>query len=177
MKRKSLHWLLPVLLTGLITGCRDQGEKAGMIKYASIEQVVVQSGLREQEQAHLMQVKAALDKGMALAQARYKELPQEKVVQASQADQQILQVQWQAEQNKAREAVQNVLLVESEKLRKEKNLQAIMPLHTALAVAPEMRLTEALAERLKKTKVTFGEVPEITLKAEAEPAIREKAVK
>ncbi|WP_338564759.1 hypothetical protein [Erwinia sp. E_sp_W01_6] len=40
-----------------------------------------------------------------------------------------------------------------------------------------MRLTEALAERLKKTKVTFGEVPEITLKAEAEPAIREKAVK
>lgn len=135
-----------------------------MIKFLNMEKVLVDSGLLTQEKAHLEAVKARLDAGIAMAEKRYEALSDEEKVRAAQADRQLLQIQWQAEQKQARQVVIHALKAESRLYVTEHKLDALMPVDNALAVAGTQDVTPEMTERLKTQSLRFKALPEVSLK-------------
>ena len=154
-----------MLLAGsLLSGCdsKKQGEKA--VRFINIERVVQGSGLAEQQQQHLKTVNETLQSGLKMSQQNAAGLSAEQRQKALLADQQLLNLEWQREQDKARAVVLKAVTDTAEAWRKEHNLSAIFPAQSALASDPEADISEAIANVLKDKKLAFGPLPTITAK-------------
>lgn len=166
MKSKGMWTFIAagVLLISLLSGCKENTKGGDMMKFLNIEKVLVDSGLLTQEKAHLEAVKARLDAGIAMAEKRYETLSDEDKIRAVQADRQLLQLQWQAEQHQARQVVIQALKAESQLYITEHKLDALMPMDNALAVAGAQDITPEMTERLKTHTLSFRALPEVSLK-------------
>lgn len=152
-----------VLAGSLLTGCdlKNQGEKK--VKFVNIERVMQESGLGQQQQERLKAVNEKLQHGLKMAQANGMMLPEDQRQKAMLADQQMLNMEWQKEQNKSNAAVLKAIAEASEQFRKENNLLAIMP--ATLAYDPQADITNEIIAKLKTTVVDFGALPDIGTKA------------
>ncbi len=153
-----------MLLSSLLTGCdsKTQGEKA--VRFINIDRVRQASGLNAQQQQHLKTVNETLHAGLKLSQQNAAKLTKEKRQKALLADQQLLNLEWQSEQNKADAVVLKAITEAAEAWRKEHNLLAILPAHSALASATEADISEEMVRVLKDNLLTFGPLPEIAVK-------------
>ncbi|MRS17013.1 hypothetical protein GJV06_19210 [Enterobacteriaceae bacterium RIT691] len=151
-----------VLMASLLSACNQ--EKTNMIAFINMDELLAESGLLSQENAHMQLVKAALENGAKIAESRYPELSPEKAEAAKQSDTQALQLQWQSEQISARNAILHEVKDKAIALQKEKQLTAILSSNEALALDKKSDLTSILAEQLKSSHVIFGDLPQVSLK-------------
>lgn len=151
-----------MLAAGLLTGCNQ--ENTNVIAFVNMDKVLNESGLMAHEQAHLEQVKEALEAGAKLAESRYNELDKEKVDAARQGDAQILNIQWQSEQVSARNAVAKLVKEQAKVLLTEKKLTAILPQESALVINEKNDVSDDLIKKLQAKTISFGELPQISIK-------------
>jgi Skp family chaperone for outer membrane proteins len=164
--------MIALVAGALLVGCDAKPAGDTQMKFVNVEKVLVESGLVQQEQAHLKAVNENLHKGLQLAEQSYAKLPADKVEAARQADKNVIEQQWKGQQNAARRVVMKALKTASDSYRTEKKIAVIMPMQSAVSVAPELDVTADLTEKLKAAKVDFGKVPEITLKTAQEPGVK-----
>lgn len=153
-----------LLASTLLSGCdtKTQGEKA--VKFINIDRVMQESGLAEQQQQRLKTVNETLQSGLKMSQQNTASLTEEKRQKALLADQQLLNLEWQREQKKARTVVLKAITDTAEAWRKEHNLLAIFPVQSVLASDPEADISEEIVKRLKDQEVDFGSLPTIAAK-------------
>ncbi|CAX60130.1 Uncharacterized protein EbC_25990 [Erwinia billingiae Eb661] len=165
MKSGSLLLLLTALTGGLLlSGCNDKGNEKVTMRFVNMDKVLQETGFAAQQASHLQAVRESLMAGEAKASESYAGMDEEKRQKASLADRQLLAVQWQAEKQAAHQRVTGMVKQASDSWMKEHGVSAIMPLSSAVAVSPEADVTEAIVASLKGKTVSFGTVPEITLK-------------
>lgn len=164
--------MIALVAGALLVGCDAKPAGDAQMKFINVEKALVESGLVQQEQAHLKAVNENLHKGLQLAEKSYANLPADKVEAARQADKNVIAQQWKAQQNAARVVVMKALKTASDTYRSEKKIAVIMPMQAAVSVAPELDVTADLTQKLKTAKVDFGKVPEITLKTAKEPTVK-----
>ncbi|TDN50110.1 hypothetical protein EC843_10627 [Buttiauxella sp. JUb87] len=150
--------------TLLIGGCNDFSAAKSEIRFVDMERVLKESGLADQKASHLKAVHENLLSGAEKARGSYSTLSEEKLQQATAADEQTLNMQWQIEQQTANQQVLMVVKEGAKNWMKDKGVTAIMPVQAALAVALEDDVTAELVAQLKDKKVAFNELPLITLK-------------
>ncbi len=158
-----------VIVGGLLAGCDSKSTGEKTMKFVNIEQVIIDSGFAAQEKTHLEAVHQSLQSGATLAEEAYKSLPQDKLAQARQADANVLNGLWQAEQRAARNVVIAQVAKAAEQYRAAHKIDAIMPAQTALSYSKELDVSADLIAQLKNEKVNFGDLPTITQKAEPQP--------
>lgn len=158
-----------------LVGCDAQQSGEKQMKFVNVDKVLVDSGWVKQEQDYLKAVNENLKQGLQLAEKSYANLPADKVEAARQADQHVLSQQWEAQKVAARSVVANAMKKATDTYRSDKKIDVLMPTQTALSVAPELDVSADLTNQLKTTKLDFGKLPVITLKAN-EPA-KEQAAK
>lgn len=177
LMRQMTGAVIAVMVAGtLLVGCDAKQVGEVEMKFINVEKVALDSGLVKQEQAYLKAVNENLHKGLQLAEKNYATLPADKVAAARQADKKIIAQQWQGQQRAARQVVLAAVKQAADAYRTEKKIAAIMPMQTAVSVAPELDVTADLTTKLNATKLDFGKVPEITVKAAdtAKPAVAAK---
>lgn len=153
----------------LLVGCDAQQSGEKQMKFVNVDKVLVDSGLAKQEQDYLKAVDESLQKGQKLAETRYANLPADKVAAARQADKNILSQQWESQKRTARNVVGAAMKKATDAYRSDSKIDVIMPTQTVLSIDPALDVSADLIAKLKTTKLDFGKVPEITLKAN-EPA-------
>ncbi|MFS7302880.1 hypothetical protein AB6873_16090 [Rahnella rivi] len=173
---RSIAGMLAVIVIAgsMLAGCDYKSTGDKNMKFANIEQIMIDSGLAAQEKTHLEQVHQSLQDGAKLVEENYKTLPQDKVPQARQADANVLNAQWQAQQMAARNAVVAEVKTVTEQYREEHKIDAIMPVQSAMSYSKDLDVTADLVAKLKDVKIKFGEVPTISHK-EAAPATAQPA--
>lgn len=168
MKLTKLKYSLSLmaLLSTLLTGCDngDKGKMSNTIRFVDTQKVMVDSGLAGQEAEHLQAVYSKLKEGLALAESQYDSMDKEKRQQAEQSDRQVLEMQWQAEQRSARQAVNAAMVKSIESWQQKNRVDAVLPAQSALALNAEVDVTAVISGELRTTTVTFGKLPEINLK-------------
>jgi Skp family chaperone for outer membrane proteins len=172
------------LLATLLTGC-DNGDKSKMgntIRFVDTQQVLDMSGLSEQEAVHLKAVGEKLRDGLTLAQSRYATMDEATRRQAELSDRQVLEMQWRSEQQAAHQVVTDAMTKAVLSWQMKNKIDAVMPRQAALALAADVDITADIANALKNEQMTFGTLPEINLKEEAQekeeaPAPAEKPAK
>lgn len=170
LTRRGLKAAALLLTASLLSACNQ--ENTNVITFVNMDSVLNESGLLAQERTHLEQVRAALEKGAEMAETRYDALDNAQAEAARQSDAQALNVQWQSEQVSARNAVLKVVEAQASALREEKAYTAILPVQSALVLDKKVDVTAALAARLKAQMVSFGALPQVTLKEE-KPAVKD----
>ncbi len=155
-----------VLAAGLVAGCNEKTTGVEPVKFVDMEKLLVDSGLAEQEAAHLRLVNERLQRGAELAGKQYSTMDEEKVNLARQADGQILQFQWQAEQQNARKAVLAAVTEAAMSWQDEHGAVAILPRQAALTVAKDADITDEILVKLKNHNVKFNSLPEVAIKSE-----------
>ncbi|POT55525.1 hypothetical protein C3432_20955 [Citrobacter amalonaticus] len=156
------------LLTVLLTGC-DNGDKNKMgnsVRFVDTQQVLLMSGLGEQEAIHLKAVGERLREGMVLAQSRYATMDDAARRQAELSDRQVLDMQWRAEQQAAHKIVSDAVLKMVGLWQKKNGVDAVLPREHALAVSVSVDITAEIAKELKNEKLIFGQLPKINLRDE-----------
>lgn len=164
--------MIALVAGALLVGCDAKPAGDAQMKFINVEKVLVESGLVQQQEAHLKAVNENLHKGLQLAEKSYANLPADKVEAARQADKNVIAQQWEVQQNAARIVVMKALKTASDTYRSEKKIAVIMPMQAAVSVAPELDVTADLTQKLKTAKVDFGKVPEITLKTAEKAAVK-----
>lgn len=162
----TLMYVCLLAFSFFITAC---GDKDGQVKNQSvrivdIQQVIINSGLAEQEAEHLKSVRKTLADGLTLAQAQYENLPEEKKNEAKQNDNKLIEYQWQNERFLARKAVGQTIQNAIDKWRIKNNISIIIPRQQALSLDKGLDITPLIVKELKGAKVKFGELPVISLK-------------
>ena len=132
------------------------------VVYASFSEVVSASPLARLESDRLAAVKKVLDEGAQQAMANYAGMPADKAAQARQADSQLLNAQWAAEQQGARSVVLAQVRKAAEALLKKEGYGLIVDRDAVMAGAPEKDVSKALAAALKDAKPDFGSLPVVT---------------
>ena len=163
--RKIAIIAFSMLLAGtLLSGCdsKTEGEKA--VRFINIDRVIEESGLAEQQQQRLKTVNETLQSGLKMSQQNAASFTENKRQKALLADQQLLNLEWQREQNKARAVVLKAVTDTAEAWRKEHNLLAILPVQSVLASDPEADISEEIVKVLKGQPLAFGPLPEIAAK-------------
>lgn len=168
---------IAVLAGSFIAGCDAKSAGEQSMKFVNIEKVIIDSGLAAQEKTHLQAVYQSLQQGAKLGEDSYKSLPQDKAAQARQADANVLNAQWQAEQRAARNAVAAQVAKAADQYRVAHKIDAIMPARSALSYSSDLDITADLVKQLKSEKVVFGNVPKVTQKSDAKPAEAAKTSK
>lgn len=157
------------LLTLLLTGCDngDKGKMTNSIRFVDTQLVMTESGLAKQEVAHLQAVQGSLKNGLALAESQYGTMEKEKRQQAEQSDRQVLEMQWQAEQRSARQAVNAAMLTTIQGWQKKHQVDAVLPKQSALALSDNLDVTADIIAELRTATVPFGKLPEVDIKQNA----------
>ncbi|PWW07009.1 hypothetical protein [Mangrovibacter plantisponsor] len=155
-----------VLAAGIVAGCNEKTTGVDPVKFVDMEKLLVDSGLAEQEAAHLRLVNERLKQGAELAGKQYSTMDEEKVGLARQADGQILQLQWQAEQQNARKTVLAAVTEAAMSWQDEHGAVAILPRQAALSVAKDADITDDILAKLKNYTVKFNSLPEVAIKSE-----------
>lgn len=158
-----------LVASSMLVGCDAQQSGEKQMKFVNVDKVLVDSGLVKQEQDYLKAVNESLQKGQQLAEKSYANLPADKVPAARQADKNILGQQWEAQKRTARNVLGAAMKKATDAYRSENKIDVIMPTQTVLSIDPALDVSADLIAKLKTTKLDFGKVPEITLKAN-EPA-------
>lgn len=161
-------WPMAVILSGvmLLVGCKDNATEAEPVRFISMERIMSEAGLAEQEAVHLKAVRESLMNGAEKAKERYASLEESKRREVQAADTQILTVQWRAEQQAARQVVLHHIQKGSETWMKENNVRAILPLEGTVAIAQEADVTAEIISQMKGVQLKFSNVPVISLKQE-----------
>lgn len=169
--RRVAGVLAALVIAGtMLTGCNNNSTGEQNMKFANIEQVIIDSGLAAQEKTHLALVQKSLQDGAKLVEDNYKTLPEAKVAQARVADANLLNSQWQSQQVAARNAVLAEVKDITDKYRVKHNIDAIMPAKAAMSYSKDLDVTADLVAQLKDVKIKFGEVPKVTHKESAPAA-------
>jgi len=160
--RRTGFSVLPLVISlTLLTGCHPMKESQTVV-YASFSEAVSASPLARQEADRLAAVKKVLDEGAQQAMANYAGMPADKAAQARQADSQLLNAQWAAEQQGARSVVLAEVRKAAEALLKKEGYALIVDRDAVMAGAPEKDVTSALVAGLKDAKPDFGSLPAVT---------------
>lgn len=168
MSKRTVLPLMAVLLGSMLSsGCNDSSANKPEIRFVDIDRVLKESGLAEQKTSHLKAVHESLLLSAEKAKANYNTLSKDKRQQAVAADTQMLNMQWRVEQQTANQLVLRAVKESVENWMKNEDVEAILPMQSALAVAVEGDVTTDIAAQLKNKKVAFNELPQMTLKPDA----------
>jgi len=132
------------------------------VVYASFSEAVAASPLAQLEAERLGAVKKVLDEGAQKAQSLYAGMPEEKAQRARQADAQLLNSQWVAEQQGARAVVLTEVRKAAADLLKKEGYAMIVDRDAVMVGQPEKDVTGALVAGLKDAKPDFGTLPAVT---------------
>lgn len=160
--RTARQYILPFFFPLIfLTGCHPMKEP-GPVVYASFSEVIATSPLSRQEADRLAAVKKALNEGAQTAESHYAEMSADKAAQARQADSQLLNAQWAAEQQGARAVVLAQVRKAADALLKKEGYGLIVDRDAVMAGQPEKDVSKALAAALKDAKPDFGSLPVVT---------------
>lgn len=163
-----------IVLTTFVAGC-DQGEKRNMelsVRFVDTQQVLIKSGLADQEKVHLTTVSQALRKGFRLAEMQYDALPEDKRKAAKLSDARLLETHWQQEQYRANAAVTETMQKVIRSWQSENKVSMILPRQYSLAIDESLDITSEIVNQLKNEKVQFGKLPEISVRNDEDNNVR-----
>ncbi|MEA1062952.1 OmpH family outer membrane protein [Erwinia sp. HR93] len=168
----KLHNLLTAFfifsLTAITAGCDNKGAQKSEVVYIDVAKAIIDSPLATQEKARLDQVRKILINAGDDAAKNYKGMDKNKAEQARVADTEVLNRQWVLEQRATRGIVLKKLESAINDLRQKKKYAIIINRNAVLSAADGSDVTDEVVTLLKDTKLNFGKLPEISVKAKAE---------
>lgn len=153
-----------------LTACDEGKNMEQTIAYVDISSVLEKSGIGKLEAEHTQKVKERLLSAEKDAEKSYVSLSEAKVKESRIADAQILNRQWQAEQQHARMLSIQAIRKAIETYRQEKKISIVVGTEYIVAADKTADISKQVAAQLKDTKVDYGKLPVITIKkGEDEP--------
>lgn len=170
MKSKRLLCLVSaVALIGLmLTGCdNERNKKMEMsVRIINIPQVFVQSGIAEQESAHVKAVKEKLEAGLTLAKSGYETMEPTLRSEAERADSQLLEIQWKAEQQAARKITGQAIKAAVREWQEKHEVDLVLSSENTLSYSEKADISKEIVDMLKEKTLVFGKLPEISLRSD-----------
>ncbi len=163
-KHTVLLALATTLAVGGLAGCDQKKASAPEIGVVDMGKVLKESAIGKQEIEHDKQVQAVLIKANDEAKKGYAALSADEQEKASNADAQVLNRQWMAEQKAARQASLAAIVKTVDAYRQEKKLVLIVDNQNVISSDAKLDVTADIITRLEKTQVTYGNLPTITVK-------------
>lgn len=163
-KKTAILALAATIALGGLAGCDQKKPSAPEIGVVDIGKVLKDSAIGKQEIEHDKQVQAVLIKANDEAKKGYAALSADEQKKASDADAQILNRQWLAEQKAARQASLAAIVKAVDAYRQEKKLPLIVDNQNVVSSDAKLDVTADIITRLEKTQVTYGDLPTITVK-------------
>ncbi|MCS2148709.1 hypothetical protein MUU51_10170 [Scandinavium sp. H17S15] len=163
-KKTAILALATTLAFGGLAGCDQKNASTPEIGVVDIGKVLKDSAIGKQEIEHGKQVQAVLIKANDEAKQGYAALSADEQKKASNADAQVLNHQWMAEQKAARQASLAAIVKAVDTYRQEKKLALIVDNQNVISSDAKLDVTADIITRLEKTQVTYGDLPTITVK-------------
>lgn len=161
---KHIKYALTICMASLfLSGCDQIGAGHPKIAYVDVTKAIKDSAVGKQEAEHNNDVKNVIIKAQAEATEKYKSMTTLQQQKNREADNQILNQLWMAEQQHSRELSIKAVSDEAEKLRVSKGLDYVINSAFVLAAKEDTNVTDELIKQLEKKKVAYGDLPKISV--------------
>ncbi|KLF28693.1 hypothetical protein YA29_16555 [Klebsiella aerogenes] len=134
------------------------------ISYVDVAEVLKTSSIGQQEIARNQQVKDILEKAQKDATARYADMTEAQRQKSTMADSELLNRQWVAEQQHARQMSLEAIAKAVETYRSGHNLSVVLSKSQIIAGDASLDISKDIIAQVKATKVDYGALPELTIK-------------
>lgn len=165
MSMKFKLFTISLLTAMTLVGCNGDTKMKGKdVTFVNINKVLSESVIQEQEQERNNLIKNILDKAQKDASKAYAEMTPEQQAKSKTSDAIILNRQLILEKRHSRNVSLQVITKAIEDYRKNNGISVVLNSDSVIAIDPAKDISSDIIKLLKDEKVSYGDLPKITIK-------------